>query len=111
MQQAIGYLRVSTKEQGRSGLGLAEQRLDIENFGVREGFAVKNWYQDIQTGAGKDALLLSPGLAARIQQYQFSQPRDVNASLSTPLLGVECLQLAGCPNHRLPYMDASRFAR
>lgn len=37
MQAAIGYLRVSTREQGRSGLGLAAQRNDIEAFGVREG--------------------------------------------------------------------------
>jgi len=67
VKDAIGYLRVSTKEQGRSGLGLAAQRDDIEAFGSREGFAVKNWYQDIQTGAGKDALLLRPGLAAAIR--------------------------------------------
>jgi DNA invertase Pin-like site-specific DNA recombinase len=65
MQAAIGYLRVSTREQGRSGLGLAAQRHDIEAFGVREGFSVKSWYQDIQTGAGKDALLLRRGLALR----------------------------------------------
>ena len=58
MQTAIGYLRVSTQEQGRSGLGLAAQRHDIESFGAREEFNVKSWYQDIQTGAGKDALLL-----------------------------------------------------
>ena len=30
MQAAIGYLRVSTREQGRSGLGLAAQRFEIE---------------------------------------------------------------------------------
>jgi DNA invertase Pin-like site-specific DNA recombinase len=63
MNHAIGYLRVSTSEQGRSGLGLAAQRHDIENFGVREGYAIKSWHQDIQTGAGKDALLMRQGLA------------------------------------------------
>jgi DNA invertase Pin-like site-specific DNA recombinase len=68
MQDAIGYLRVSTKEQGRSGLGLAAQRHDIETFALREGFAVKNWYQDIQTGAGRDALLLRPGLATALKE-------------------------------------------
>jgi DNA invertase Pin-like site-specific DNA recombinase len=52
MQAAIGYLRVSTREQGRSGLGLAAQRYEIERFGEREGFTVKSWYQDVQTGAG-----------------------------------------------------------
>jgi DNA invertase Pin-like site-specific DNA recombinase len=68
MQAAVGYLRVSTKEQGRSGLGLAAQRHDIETFGAREGFSVKSWHQDIQTGAGKDALLLRLGLAAALKE-------------------------------------------
>ena len=68
MKDAIGYLRVSTKEQGRSGLGLAAQRHDIEAFGSREGFSVRNWYQDIQTGAGKDALLMRQGLAEGLRE-------------------------------------------
>src|SRR5271170_6583250 len=68
MQAAIGYLRVSTREQGRSGLGLAAQRNEIERFGQQEGFAVKSWHQDIQTGAGADALLLRPGLAAALKE-------------------------------------------
>jgi DNA invertase Pin-like site-specific DNA recombinase len=68
MQAAIGYLRVSTREQGRSGLGLAAQRFEIEAFGAREGFSVKSWYQDVQTGAGADALLLRPGLAAALKE-------------------------------------------
>jgi DNA invertase Pin-like site-specific DNA recombinase len=37
MKDAIGYVRVSTSEQGRSGLGLAAQRKDIEAFSEREG--------------------------------------------------------------------------
>ena len=68
MKDAIGYLRVSTQEQGRSGLGLAAQRFDIQRFGAREGLRVKSWYQDIQTGAGKDPLVLRPGLAAALNE-------------------------------------------
>ena len=60
MQTAIGYLRVSTREHG---LGLAAQRHEIEVFGEREGFSIKSWHEDIQTGVGADALMLRPGLA------------------------------------------------
>ena len=68
MQAAIGYLKVSTREQGRSGLGLAAQRHEIEAFASREGFAVRSWRQDVQTGAGADALLLRPGLATALKE-------------------------------------------
>jgi len=52
MQPAVGYLRVSTEEQGRSSfLGLAAQRTEIEVFAAREGFAIKSWHQDVQSGA------------------------------------------------------------
>jgi DNA invertase Pin-like site-specific DNA recombinase len=68
MKDAIGYLRFSTKEQGRSGLGLAAQRHDIEAFGSREGFSIRSWHQDIQTGAGKDALLMRQGLADGLKE-------------------------------------------
>jgi DNA invertase Pin-like site-specific DNA recombinase len=68
MKHAIGYLRVSTREQGRSGLGLKAQRHDIEQFGLREGFAVSSWHQDVQTGAGADTLMLRPGLATALKK-------------------------------------------
>jgi DNA invertase Pin-like site-specific DNA recombinase len=68
MQPAIGYLRVSTQDQGRSGLGLAAQRHDIQTFALREGFGVRSWYQDVQTGAGADALLLRPRLATALKE-------------------------------------------
>src|SRR5258706_4359400 len=81
MQTAIGYLRVSTQEQGRSGLGLAAQRFEIETFGKREGFTVKSWHQDIQTGAGTDALLLRPGLAAALKEAQTARCPLIVANL------------------------------
>jgi hypothetical protein len=65
MQAAIGYLRVSTREQGRSGLGLAAQRFDIEAFGSREGFSVKSWHRR----------LLRPVPSARPLRLR-SVPRD-----------------------------------
>ena len=53
MTQAVGYLRVSTKEQGRRGFSLEAQRREIEDFGAREGFSVNSWYQDVQTGPSR----------------------------------------------------------
>jgi DNA invertase Pin-like site-specific DNA recombinase len=67
MQQAIGYTRVSTAEQGRSGLGLAAQRQAIEDFAKAEGIALSAWHEDVQTGKGSDALAQRPGLRAALR--------------------------------------------
>jgi len=68
MKNVIGYTRVSTQEQGRSGLGLAAQRAAIEKFVAEQGLCITSWYQDIQTGGGRDALLMRPGLAAGLKE-------------------------------------------
>src|SRR6185437_3610607 len=67
MQKAVGYLRVSTREQGRKGVGLAAQRHEVERIASQEGLEIKSWHQDIQTGGGADALLLRPGLAQALK--------------------------------------------
>jgi len=67
MQQAVGYTRVSTAEQGRSGLGLAAQQAAITDFAKAEGFDVTAWHQDVQTGKGTDALAQRPGLRAALR--------------------------------------------
>ncbi len=73
MKPAVGYLRVSTQEQGRSGLSLAAQRFEIEAFAAREGFRIRSWYQDVQTGAGKDPLPLRPGLANALEEAKIAR--------------------------------------
>jgi len=105
MQAAIGYLRVSTREQGRSGLGLAAQRHEIEAFGAREGFSVKSWHQDVQTGAGADALLLRPGLAAALKEAKSARCPLIVSRLDRLSRNVHFI--TGLMEHRVHFMVAA----
>jgi DNA invertase Pin-like site-specific DNA recombinase len=67
MVSAIGYVRVSTVGQGRSGLGLEAQRTAIARFADAEGLDVTRVYEEIETGAGADALERRPQLAAALK--------------------------------------------
>jgi DNA invertase Pin-like site-specific DNA recombinase len=104
MKDAIGYLRVSTQEQGRSGLGLAAQRFDIEHFGKREGFSVTSWHQDIQTGAGKDAILLRPGLAAALKEARAARCPLIVSRLDRLSRNVHFI--AGLMEHKVHFVVA-----
>jgi DNA invertase Pin-like site-specific DNA recombinase len=106
MQAAIGYLRVSTREQGRSGLGLAAQRFEIEAFGVREGFSVRSWYQDVQTGAGADALLLRPGLATALKQAKSAHCPLIVSRLDRLSRNVHFI--SGLMEHRVHFIVAGK---
>lgn len=65
-KSAIGYVRVSTAGQGRSGLGLEAQRDAIQVFAKRERLTVSDWYTEIETGKGADALDRRPQLATAL---------------------------------------------
>lgn len=65
---AIGYCRVSTVEQGKSGLGLEAQRAAIEAFARAEGVTVAEWFTEVETGKGSDALDRRPKLAQALKQ-------------------------------------------
>lgn len=66
MAAAIGYLRVSGREQGNSGLGLAAQQHAISTFAQAKGWSIDAWHEDVQTGMGSDALSQRPGLRAAL---------------------------------------------
>jgi DNA invertase Pin-like site-specific DNA recombinase len=63
----VGYVRVSTAEQGRSGLGLEAQRAAIARFAEAEGLVVTQVFEEIETGSGTDALERRPQLAAALK--------------------------------------------
>jgi DNA invertase Pin-like site-specific DNA recombinase len=64
--EAVAYLRVSTREQGKSGLGLDAQRDRIERFAASEGVNILAWHTEVETGKGSDALERRPELASAL---------------------------------------------
>ncbi len=65
-KKIVAYVRVSTDKQGKSGLGLESQRERIIQFAKLEGFRVVEWFEEVETGKGSDALAQRPQLAAAL---------------------------------------------
>jgi len=51
MKTAIALVRVSTSEQGKSGLGLAAQEAAIRSFAAAEGFDIAELYSEVASGS------------------------------------------------------------
>lgn len=66
MKQAVMYSRVSTGEQGKSGLGLEAQKETVSRFCAASGFEVVAEFQDI--ASGKLAACYRPGLSAALEK-------------------------------------------
>lgn len=66
-QKIVAYGRVSTAEQGKSGLGLEAQREAIQRFAQQEGLEISEFFEDIQTGKGHDPLSLRPSLTKALE--------------------------------------------
>ncbi len=54
MKKAISYIRVSSKKQGKSGLGLEAQIKSIYSFCEKEGFEIIGNFQDVESGSNDD---------------------------------------------------------
>ena len=64
MKSAVIYRRVSTSEQGKSGLGLEAQASALARFCATEGFEIAASFDDV--GSGKLGLEGQPGLTAAL---------------------------------------------
>ncbi len=63
MKKIVSYIRVSTKAQGNSGLGLEAQRSAVEAFAKERGANVLAEYREVETGKRKDRPELAKALA------------------------------------------------
>ena len=66
MGKAVAYLRVSTQQQHRSGLGIEAQRTAVGRFAEAEGIAIIREFVEAETGKGFDAIDRRPQLAAAL---------------------------------------------
>jgi DNA invertase Pin-like site-specific DNA recombinase len=61
--QLVAYLRVSTKEQGQSGLGLEAQKAAVEAYARANGNPAIRWFTEIETGKIAERPKLQEALA------------------------------------------------
>ena len=100
----IGYVRVSTSRQGRSGLGLEAQREALERFAGAEGFLVTKVFVEVETGKGSDALDRRPQLAEALAAARRSKCSVAVAKLDR--LSRDVHFISGLMAHRVPFLVA-----
>jgi DNA invertase Pin-like site-specific DNA recombinase len=81
MENVIAYLRVSTRQQQRSGLGIDAQRAAIERFAAAESLVISAEFVEFESGKGADALERRPQLAAALAAAKARKSSVVVAKL------------------------------
>lgn len=111
---AVAYLRVSTREQGHSGLGLEAQRAAIEAFAARENVHIASWYTEVASGKQvSDTLHARPELAAALGEAKATGATIVVAKLDR--LSRDTHFVTGLMAQRVPFVavdlgkDADNF--
>jgi DNA invertase Pin-like site-specific DNA recombinase len=100
----VSYLRVSSREQGKSGLGIEAQRAAVKCFADAEGFELVAEYVEVETGKGADALDRRPELAAALAEARHLKCAVVVAKLDR--LSRDVAFVAGLMVQRVPFIVA-----
>jgi DNA invertase Pin-like site-specific DNA recombinase len=100
----ITYLRVSTAQQGRSGLGVEAQRQALLGFAASEGLELVGEFVEIETGKGSDALDRRPQLKAALAAAKKVKCPVAVAKLDR--LSRDVHFISGLMAHRVPFVVA-----
>ncbi len=98
----VGYIRVSTAGQGKSGLGIEAQRAAIVAFAQANGFDIVAEHVEVETGKGSDALDRRPQLAAALAAARKCKGAIVVAKLDR--LSRDVAFIAGMMAQRVPFV-------
>ena len=104
MERVIAFLRVSTRQQQRSGLGIDAQRAAIERFAATESLVISAEFVEFESGKGADALERRPQLAAALAAAKARKCSVVVAKLDR--LSRDVAFVAGLMAQRVPFMVA-----
>ncbi len=102
MRPLISYLRVSSQQQGKSGLGIEAQRAAIAAFAKAEGCEIIAEHVEVETGKGADALERRPHLAAALMAAKKAGCAVVVAKLDR--LSRDVAFIAGLMAQRVPFI-------
>ena len=105
MHPLVAYHRVSTANQGRSGLGLAAQQAAVEAFAKAEGFDIVETFTEVETGKGSDALDRRPQLSAALKAAKKLKCQVAVAKLDR--LSRDVAFIAGLMSQRVPFIVTS----
>jgi DNA invertase Pin-like site-specific DNA recombinase len=100
----ITYIRVSTVQQGRSGLGVEAQRAALHHFAKAEGFEVALEFVEVETGKGADALDRRPQLKAALAAAKRLRCHVAVAKLDR--LSRDVHFISGLMAHKVPFLVA-----
>jgi DNA invertase Pin-like site-specific DNA recombinase len=100
----IGYVRVSTSKQGKSGLGVEAQQAALSRFADTEGFELVRVFIEVETGKGSDALERRPQLAAALAEARRRRCSIGVAKLDR--LSRDVHFISGLMTHGVPFVVA-----
>ena len=104
MKTAVAYTRVSTAQQGKSGLGLEAQAAALARFAEAEGYHLIETFEEIETGKGSDALDRRPQLTAALALASKYQAPIIVAKLDR--LSRDVHFISGLMSHKTPFIVA-----
>ena len=104
MPAIVSYVRVSTAQQGRSGLGIEAQRDALARFAAAEGLEIVAEFVEVETGKGSDALDRRPELAKALAKARALKCPVVVAKLDR--LSRDVHFISGLMAHRVSFVVA-----